>query len=233
MNPDLLPGAVWYAVFLFSTVLHEAAHAWSAHRMGDDTAFRGGQVSLNPWPHIRREPIGMVVVPILSWLLGGWMIGWASAPYDVAWALRHPRRAGLMALAGPAANLLLLLLAALLIRVGIEWNVLIQPGEIDSTHLTTAAVSGPFELGALLLSVMFSLNLLLFAFNLLPLPPLDGSSLPLLFLSKERAHAYSTALQNPLLRIGGLIVAFKLTRPLFHPLFLLAANWVYPGAGYG
>jgi Zn-dependent protease len=174
----------------------------------------------------------MVVVPLLSWLLGGWMIGWASAPYDPEWALRHPRRAGLMALAGPAANLLLLLLAALLIRVGMEWNVLLQPDEINSTHLTMAAAAGPFELGALLLSVMFSLNLLLFAFNLLPLPPLDGSSLPLLFLSKKRAHAYVATVQNPMLRVGGLIVAAKLAGPLFHPLFLLVANWVYPGAGY-
>jgi len=73
-------GLMWYAVFLFSTVCHEAAHAWSASKLGDDTAKQGGQVSLNPVPHIRREPFGMVLVPLLSWFMGGWLIGWASAP---------------------------------------------------------------------------------------------------------------------------------------------------------
>src|SRR5215475_8256070 len=98
-----------YVVFLYSTVLHEAAHAWAAHRLGDDTAYRGGQVSLDPTPHIKREPWGMVLIPILSFLMGGWMIGWASAPYDPEWARMYPRRAGMMAVAGPVANLLLVL----------------------------------------------------------------------------------------------------------------------------
>src|SRR3990167_6103885 len=100
-------GVVWYAVFLFSTTCHEAAHAWAAKLGGDPTAALGGQASINPLPHIQREPLGTVVVPVASYLLGGWMIGWASAPYDPLWAERHPRRAGLMALAGPGANLLL------------------------------------------------------------------------------------------------------------------------------
>jgi hypothetical protein len=120
-------GGLWYGVFLFSTVAHEAAHAWSALKLGDDTAAKGGQVSLNPWPHVRREPFGMIVVPLLSWFLGGWMIGWASAPYNPEWAKQYPRRAALMALAGPTANLLLVLAAALLIRVGIEWQVFTSP----------------------------------------------------------------------------------------------------------
>ena len=63
---SLIDGIAWYAVFLFSTTLHEASHAFAALKMGDDTAHRGGQVTLDPTPHIRREPVGMVFVPILS-----------------------------------------------------------------------------------------------------------------------------------------------------------------------
>ena len=73
-------GFIWYVVFLFSTTCHEGAHALVAKLGGDPTAFYGGQVTLNPLPHIRREPLGTVVVPILSYLFSEWMIGWASAP---------------------------------------------------------------------------------------------------------------------------------------------------------
>jgi hypothetical protein len=80
---------------------------------GDTTAAEGGQATLNPIPHIRRSPFGMVVVPIVSYLLGGWMIGWASAPFNPAWQRQYPRRSAWMALAGPAANFSLMLLAGL------------------------------------------------------------------------------------------------------------------------
>ena len=115
---DLVDGLIWYFVFVYTTVLHEAAHAWSALRLGDDTAYRGGQVSLDPTPHIRREPFGLVIVPIVSWFLnkGQWMLGWASAPYDPDWARRYPRRSAWMAMAGPGANLLMAIGWALLLK---------------------------------------------------------------------------------------------------------------------
>ena len=122
MEINLVDAALWYGVFLCSTVCHEAAHAWSALRLGDDTASRGGQVSLNPIPHVKREPMGMVVVPLLSWFAAGWIMGWASAPYNAVWARLYPRRAAIMAAAGPAANLGLVLVAALFIRIGVEWH---------------------------------------------------------------------------------------------------------------
>lgn len=102
----LLDGLLWYIVFIFSTTLHEASHALAALKLGDRTAHEGGQVTLNPIPHIRREPIGTVAVPIISFILGGWMIGWASVPYNYAWSLKYPKKAAKMALAGPLANLL-------------------------------------------------------------------------------------------------------------------------------
>src|SRR5512139_3777627 len=107
MDSDLIYAPLWVVFFIFSATVHEAAHAWAAKRGGDLTAYQGGQVSLGPWPHIRREPFGMVVLPVLSLALAGWPFGFASTPYAPVWADRHPRRAALMALAGPAANLAL------------------------------------------------------------------------------------------------------------------------------
>src|SRR5215510_11710621 len=80
----------WLPAFLFSTTVHEAAHAWVALRLGDPTAYLGGQVSLSPWPHMKRAPMGMLVVPLITSLSQGWTMGWASCPYDPAWADRHP-----------------------------------------------------------------------------------------------------------------------------------------------
>ena len=102
---------MWFVAFLFSTTVHEAMHAWVAYRGGDPTAYHGGQVSLSPFPHISREPIGMLVVPLLTSLTQGWAMGWASAPYDPYWAARHPRRAALMAAAGPAGNFAIAIVA--------------------------------------------------------------------------------------------------------------------------
>ena len=81
--------------FLFSTTVHEAMHALVAWKLGDPTAYNGGQVSLSPIPHIKREPIGMLVLPLLTAMTQGWAIGWASAPYDPALGepLSEPGRA--------------------------------------------------------------------------------------------------------------------------------------------
>ena len=136
LTPELLAlGLVRYIVFLFSTTCHEASHALVAKLGGDPTAFHSGQVSLNPVPHIRREPFGMVVVPLLALLTGGAMIGWASAPYDPAWQQRHPRRAAWMSLAGPAANFSLVLIAAILIHAGILAGLFRPPEQLNSLHL--------------------------------------------------------------------------------------------------
>jgi Zn-dependent protease len=228
MSGDLSDGLLWYAVFLFSTVCHEAAHAWTAFKLGDDTAQRGGQVSLNPVPHIRREFVGMVVVPLLAWFTAGWMMGWASAPYNQAWARAYPRRAGLMALAGPAANLGLMLSAALLIRVGLEWRVFDVPFALSPMHITDAMQAGAFAWAAKALSVIFSLNLLLCVFNLLPIPPLDGSSVPLLLLPAQAAARYFDVMSSPVLRVIGLLLILRGLGGFFPDLLRWAGGLLYP-----
>jgi Zn-dependent protease len=235
MNSDsILLGVTWYVVFLLSTTCHEAAHALAAKLGGDLTAFHGGQVSLDPIPHVRREPFGMVLFPVLSYLIGGWMMGWASAPYDPLWAQRHPRRAAWMSLAGPGANFTLTIVAALLIHVGIWIGLFEPPDSANFTTLAAALKPGAAEGAAKLLSIMFSLNLLLGVFNLLPVPPLDGfGAIPLLLSEKSAARFQEMGTQMRGFTIFGLLIAWKIFDPLFDPIFTLALRALYPGYGYG
>ena len=104
---------LFYVILLVSLVVHEAAHALFAYLGGDRTAYVGGQVTLNPAPHIRREPLGTVILPLAMLIMskGTMCMGFAHAPFDPVWAYRHPKRAALMAAAGPISNLLLAALA--------------------------------------------------------------------------------------------------------------------------
>ena len=216
----------WYLVFLFSTTFHEAAHAWVAQLGGDFTAYEGGQVSLDPRPHIRREPWGMVILPLISVLMFGWPFGFASTPYDPFWTRRYPRRAAWMSLAGPAANLLLVVAAGLLLRFGMSLGYLEEPQHISLTRVMTGA-SGYWTSVAVLLSMLFVLNLILAVFNLLPVPPLDGSGAVLLFLRRDQVVAYQNLLRHPLMSIVGLLVAWYLFNPLLRPVLRTALHLLY------
>lgn len=223
----------WFPAFLFSTTVHEAAHAWAARRGGDDTAARGGQVSLSPWPHVRRAPLGMLVVPLLSSLLQGWTIGWASAPYDPEWAERHPRRAALMAAAGPFANLLLAFAAFVLLRVGIVTGVFDAPARLALDRLVEPAVAsdplGAFAFAAIALSVLFTLNVLLFAINMLPFPPLDGASVATLALPPHSASAARRFIATPGMSLVGLLAVWQFFPVLSEPVLAAVVAMLHPG----
>lgn len=231
--PDLGAALIYYLVFLFSTTLHEAAHAWVALLGGDPTAYHGGQVSLDPRPHIRREPAGMLIIPLISALLSGWPMGFASAPYDPAWARRHPRRAAWMALAGPGANLALVLLAFAALRIGAGAGIFVAPERAGFDHLAAASAGTAWAGVAFLLSVALSLNLVLAVLNLFPFPPLDGSgALPLLLTDRATARYQDFIWNNRALGILGILVAWQLFSHVFDPVFLVTLNLLYPGAGY-
>ena len=233
VSPEMIRlGLVWYVVFLFSTTLHEASHAWAALRLGDPTAYHGGQVTLNPLPHIRREPFGMVLVPILTFVLSGWAIGWASAPYDPQWAMRYPRRAAWMALAGPVSNLALVILAGVVIRAGILAGALAPPDRVGFSHIVASAEPGAWEIAATVLSILFALNLLLFVFNMLPLPPLDGSGVLPLFLSEGGARRWQMFVRQPMMALLGILIAWRIFGTLFWPVLGFALKLLYPGVAY-
>ena len=158
--------AIAFAIVLVSLTVHEAAHAWTADRLGDPTARLLGRVSLNPIVHI--DPIGTILLPILAAYSGLPIIGWAKpVPVNLS-RLRHGRRDFMIvAAAGPLSNIAQAILAAVVLRL----------------MLGTEAQVG---LPASILVIAVRINLLLAFFNLLPIPPLDGGNV-LAGLLPERA----------------------------------------------
>ena len=226
----LLP--LWYAMFLLSITCHEAAHAFAAYRGGDLTAYREGQVTLNPLPHMRREPFGTIAIPFVTFLWMGWMMGWASAPYDPSWEDRHPRRAALMAAAGPLANLLLASAGFIVLKLGLAsgwWGV--PTGEFivfDRLVQPLSEEGGLLEGVGRLCSIMLLLNLLLFVFNLIPVPPLDGASvLSGLYAPARKLRDMLRA--SPGGSIIGLIAAWAVIGRIFRPMFGVVLGWLYGG----
>jgi Zn-dependent protease len=169
-------------------------------------------------PHIQREPWGMVVIPILSYLLTRSMIGWASAPYDPLWERRHPRRAAWMALAGPAVNFSLMLLAVFGLRVGSRMH-----------WLGRDPMTGHADFPTVTLLVFFSLNLLLGTFNLLPVPPLDGSTGIMLFMSENRAQKYLDWLRGNSYATVGLLLGLLFFRSFYRYVELFATSHLLLG----
>ena len=219
---------MWYVAFLLSLTCHEAAHALAADLGGDSTAALDGQVTLNPAPHIQREPLGTVVVPIVSLVWMNWMIGWASAPYDPYWQQRYPRRAAWMALAGPGANLLLAIAAAIMIRLGLAIGYL-APGIFSFTGLVSGVPGEISSAFATFLSILFAQNILLMTFNLLPVPPLDGHVAMGLFLPDSMTLKFLDFVRQPGFGLIGLLVAWNLFGYLFGPVFRFSVGLLYAG----
>ncbi len=150
--------AIFALPVLFAITVHEVAHGWMAKKLGDPTAMMMGRLTLNPIKHI--DPIGTILVPILLSMMGGFLFGWAK-PVPVTWEnLKKPKRdMALVAIAGPAANLVMALLWALIIKIGF-------------------LISGTFDWLANPMIAMgqagILINIVLMVLNLLPLPPLDG-----------------------------------------------------------
>jgi Zn-dependent protease len=220
---------LWYAVFLLSITAHEGAHALVARLGGDDTAYLGGQVTLNPVPHIMREPFGTVIIPLLTFFMlhGGWMMGWASAPYDPLWEERYPRRAAAMALAGPLANLGLAALGFMALKAGLVlgWWEPLGAG-FDNLVAPVEAGNGLAEGAGRLLSVLMGLNLVLFVFNLIPMPPLDGASVLAGLFAPARRFVFLLR-SNALGGLLGIVVAWNLLPRLLRPVyeFVLGMLW--------
>jgi Zn-dependent protease len=143
---------------LFAITLHEVAHGMVARHFGDRTAEMLGRLSLNPLKHV--DPIGTIVVPAILFMMGGVLFGWAK-PVPVAFGnLRNPKRDMIfVALAGPAANILM----------GIVWALILK---LVFLYGAQEAIAGEFLISMCRIGIL--INTLLAAFNLLPIPPLDG-----------------------------------------------------------
>ena len=191
-----------FGVLLISLTIHEAAHAWTADKLGDPTARMRGRVSLNPLVHI--DWIGTVLLPIIAAVSGLPLIGWAKPVPVNARNLQNPRRDFMIvAAAGPISNLLQAFVAAAVIRLAF--------GEISALE------SGPVRT-ALILGVY--INLLLAFFNLIPVPPLDGGNVLAGLLPPRLAGSYDQ------LRQYGFLVLYAL---MFTG---LASAWITPPTNF-
>jgi Zn-dependent protease len=154
---------------LFAITLHEAAHGYVARYFGDMTAYQQGRISLNPMRHI--DPVGTILLPLLTLALGGILFGWAKpVPVNFS-ALRNPKKDMLwVALAGPASNLFMALAWALFYKLA--W---MNPDSYFAEPLMEMA------------SVGIKINAVLLVLNLLPLPPLDGGRVAVSLLPHRQA----------------------------------------------
>jgi Zn-dependent protease len=221
--------AVAYVIFLFSVTLHEYGHARVGHFFGSRLATDEGLVTLDPIPHIRRSPVGMVVMPVVSVFLFNWTwpMGWASVPYDPYWGQRHPQQKAWMSLAGPGANFLLALLALIAIHVLIGSGQLVPAPGPSLSHLLDAAdgesrsVMGALAFG---LPTLMFLNIMLGMFNMLPIPPLDGASVVEGFFPNQLSRLYSKLQEQPLIGLVLFVIAFKYAWYLVEPVMVFVAR---------
>lgn len=180
-------------ILILSVVVHEVAHGWSAYFLGDSTAKLAGRLTLNPISHL--DPMGSFFVPLLTYSLGGFIFGWAKpVPYN-PYNLRVGRAGpALVGLAGPVANIFLAICFSIIIR------------------LTLGVVPMAFiELAAMVVVINFGLAI----FNLIPVPPLDGSKI-LFALIPYRYHSVEEILNRYQLFFA--ILAITIIAPLILPI---------------
>lgn len=180
-TPNLVMAIFEFAVLLFALSLHESAHAWMASRLGDQTARMLGRITLNPAKHI--DPFGTILLPLLALFTGLPLIGWAKpTPVNTRNFKNYKRDDMLTTLAGPASNVLAsvasLIILIVLVRMsggGVSLVEGLAMGGFSGQDPQVVAANPVLYPLALVFYLSVLLNLFLAAFNLLPLPPLDGS----------------------------------------------------------
>jgi Zn-dependent protease len=219
---------IWFVVFLFSLSFHESAHAWTSERFGDDTGRLQGRITLNPIPHI--DPIGTLLLPIMGILSGGLaMFGWAKPVQTNPRLWRDKTKANiLVSAAGPISNFILAAVAFIAIKAMLMGGVVTSPSFLHPGgpySIVVPADNQPDLMTPLatLVSVLLILNITLGVFNLIPIPPLDGSHIFEELLPPEMGRAYAQ------IRPYGFILLLAL---IWTPVLGWIIRPVYRAAGY-
>lgn len=207
------------AMFIPAIVLHEVSHGYVSYRLGDPTAKMKGRLSLNPVKHV--DPFGTVLLPLLLWFSGAPIFGYAKpVPINPNYYKDYRKGMLLTGLAGPTTNLTLAVAAGLLVRMLIPLGDLATGSQIDASFTA---------LGWVVYALYFfaQINLVLMFFNLIPIPPLDGSRVLPIFLSDKALMKYHQVEQYGILIFFGLLLL--LPRILgFSPISAYFDITVYP-----
>jgi Zn-dependent protease len=194
MNQEVVLILFQVVVLILAFSIHECAHAWTAYRLGDPTAMMLGRVTLNPLKHL--DPFGSVVFPLIGLFYGGMLFGWAKPTPVTPRNFKHYTRDDIIvSLAGPASNLLsatIALILLIVIKHAVAGGDVAVGTAVDlARHVPVSTENLPplFPI-ALFLYYVILLNLLLFVFNLIPVPPLDGSHILRHFLPYGALRVY-------------------------------------------
>ncbi|MBL8206261.1 MAG: site-2 protease family protein [Blastocatellia bacterium] len=203
IDPAFIP--IWFVIFLLSLSIHEAAHAWTAERFGDPTGRYSGRVTLNPMAHI--DIIGTIIFPLMSLVTGAMFFGWAK-PVPVDLSQMKDRKWGdiCVSLAGPVSNIILAIFFFVAMKV-----VFLSPGLQASMGEWQQPIIRTLFTG-------LSMNVVLAVFNLLPIPPLDGSHVLQNLLPARAAEAFETIRPYGFVILIGLMmtgVTGKIINPIF------------------
>lgn len=211
---------LWFVAFLFSLSLHECAHAWTSERFGDDTGRYQGRITLNPMAHI--DWIGTVLFPLFGFINGGFsLLGWAKPVETNPLSWRDKKWANIwVAAAGPISNVILAIITFVIIKVLLASGILMYGRGFFTLVIPTSPDAVVMAAIAKLLSVMLMLNIALAVFNMIPVPPLDGSHILESLLPNNLAERYAQ------LRPFGLILLLVL---MYTGIFGVIVTPVYIG----
>jgi Zn-dependent protease len=204
---DIQRVVVWALPVLFAITVHEVAHGWVARRLGDPTAMMLGRLTLNPLKHI--DPIGTVILPLFMMFVGGFIFGWAK-PVPITYQnLHHPKRDMIyVAIAGPAANLIMAILWAIVLKISLVLST------------TNSNLYWVFQPLIYMGGAGIYINVILMVLNLLPIPPLDGGRVVTGLLPGPLSYKFSQIEPFGLVILIALLVTGILGKVLF-PVVLL------------
>ena len=192
---------VMVIILLFSVVFHEVSHGWVAHRMGDDTAYKMGRLTLNPIPHI--DPMMTILMPLMLGYMTGWRIMFGGAkpvpinPYN----FKNPKKGmAITAAAGPLSNLTLIIIVLVL------FQLLTSLGLIDKYDVLRRFNRNELNFVDTFFVYSIIINSVLMAFNLIPIPPLDGSKVLMGFMSDRQADKYESFSRYGIFFLIGLLL---------------------------
>lgn len=207
MDGNILISIFQLVVLLFSVIIHEVSHGFVAYRLGDTTAKDAGRLTLNPISHL--DPFGSVILPLALFIFRSPVLfGWAKPVPFNPYNLKNPKKdSGLIALAGPGSNLLVAFVFGLLL-----W-------------LAAPIISAPL---VVFLSIVVKINIVLAVFNLVPIPPLDGSKILFSFLPRKYEHYYTSVEPYGMyILLFFLFFGFWLIIPIINAIYLLFTGGIF------